>query len=182
MGLEAFVEALELDGDDAFDFGFVEAIEDDGVVDAVEEFWSEVGAEGFLGFGFADFGVFFFEDVLATDVGGEDDDGVAEVDEASLSVGEASVVEDLEEGVEDVGVGFFDFVEEDDGVGATAYLLGELASFFVAYVAGRGSDEAGDAVFFHVFGHVESDEGVFVIEEEFCEGFAELGFADACGA
>ncbi len=39
--------------------------------------------------------------------------GVGEVDRAALAVGEAAVVEDLQEDVEDVGVGLLDFVEED---------------------------------------------------------------------
>ena len=77
---------------------------------------------------------------------GHDDDGVAEVDGAALRVGEAAVVEDLQEDVEDVAVRLLDLVEEDDGVGAPADGFGELAAFLVADVAGRRADEAGDGV------------------------------------
>jgi hypothetical protein len=56
-------------------------------------------------------------------------------------------------------VGLFDLVEEDDGVGAAADGLGELAALVVADVAGRRADEAGDGVLLHVLGHVDADHG-----------------------
>jgi hypothetical protein len=59
-----------------------------------------------------------------------------------VAVGEAAVVEDLEEDVEDLGVRLLDLVEEDDGVRAPADCLGQLAALLVADVAGRGADEA----------------------------------------
>ena len=57
------------------------------------------------------------EDALAADVRGHDDDGVGEVGEAAAAVGEAAVVEHLEEQVEDVGVRLLDLVEEEHAVG-----------------------------------------------------------------
>ncbi len=61
--------------------------------------------------------------------------------------------------VVDVGMGFFDLVQEDDGVGAAADLLGELAAFLVADVAGRSADQPRDVVLLHVLGHVDLDRG-----------------------
>jgi hypothetical protein len=46
------------------------------------------------------------QDVLAPDVRGHDDDRVPEVHGAPLGVGEAAVVQDLEEDVEDLGWAF----------------------------------------------------------------------------
>ncbi len=160
-------DALELDSDDAGEVAVAEAVEDDGFVDAVEEFGAEVIAEGFGDAGFALFLVIDVHDELAADVAGHDEDGVFEVDGAALTVGDAAVVEDLEEDIEDIGVGLFDFVEEDDAVGAAADGFGELAAFIVADVARRGSDETADGVFFHVLAHVDAGHGVFVVEEEF---------------
>ena len=76
----------------------------------------------------------------------------------------------------------FDFVEEDDGVGFTSDGFGELSAFFVPNVSWRRTDESADAVFFHVLAHVESDDGLFIIEEEVGEGASEFGFSDAGGA
>jgi len=114
---------------------------------------------------------------LAADVGGHDDDGVGEVHGASVAVGEAAVVEDLKEDVEDLAVGFFDLVEQDDGVWSPADGFGEASAFLVADVARGCPDESGDGVFFHELGHVESDHGVLVVEEEFGECLAQFGLA-----
>ncbi len=119
---------------------------------------------------------------MRAEVGGHDEDGVLEVDGAALGVGEAAVVEDLQEHVEDVGVRLLDLVEEDDRVGAAADGLGELAALVVADVAGRRADEARDGVLLHVLGHVDADHGGLVVEEELGEGAGGLGLADAGGA
>ncbi len=52
----------------------------------------------------------------------------------------------------------------------------------MADISGWRADDFGCAVGFHVFAHVESQEGLVVIEEELGEGFGEFGFADAGGA
>jgi len=179
---EAVGEAVQLDFDDFADLGVGEAVEDDDFVDAVEEFGAEVAAEGFEDAAVAFFFWQVFHDELAAEVRGHDDDGVLEIDGVALSVGDAAIVEHLEEDVEDVGVGFFDFVEQDDAVRLAADGFAELAALFVSDVAGRCPDEAGHGVFFHVFAHVESDDGSFVVEEEFGEGFGEFGFSDAGGS
>ena len=54
------------------------------------------------------------EDVLRADVAGHDDDGVLEIHGAALAVGDAAVVEHLQQDVEDVVVRLFDLVEQDD--------------------------------------------------------------------
>ena len=122
------------------------------------------------------------QDAVAADVGGHDDDGVLEVDGAALAVGQAAVVEDLQQDVEDVGVGLFDFVEKDDAVGPAADGFGELAAFLEADVAGRRADQAGDGVLLLVLGHVDADHGVLVVEEKLGERARQFGFADAGGA
>ena len=169
---EALADFAELDVDDFGELSFVEAVEDDDVVDAVEEFGAEMGlelgadeflnADLFLGGNGA--GVEGFLDDRGADVACQNNDGVAEIDGPPLPVCEASVVEDLEEDVEDVVVGLFDFVEQNDAVGAASDGFAELAAFLVADVAGRGADEACDGVALHVFAHVDADHGGFGIK------------------
>lgn len=74
------------------------------------------------------------EEVLRSEVGGHDDDGVGEVDCSALAVGEAAVVEDLEQGVEHRDVGLLHLVEEDHAVGSPPDRLRQLAPFFVPHV------------------------------------------------
>ena len=76
-------------------------------------------------------------------------------------------------------MGFLDFVEKDDGVGAAADGFGELAALFVTDVAGRRADEAADVVPLHELAHVEFDERLFAAEEKFGEDFGQLRFTDA---
>jgi len=87
---EAFADAVELEIDDGGEVG---------AVDAVEEFRAEVIAQGLGDEGLALLGVGFVEDVLGADVGRHDEHGVAEIARAALAVGDAAVVEHLEQGV-----------------------------------------------------------------------------------
>ena len=121
----------------------------------------------------------FLDHVARPDVRGHDDDRVAEVHLAARAVGEVSLVEDLQQGVEDFGVGFLDFVEQDDRIGMAAYRFGELSAFAVADISRRGADQPCDVVFFAVFAHVDTDESLVLVEEPFGELFRQQGFAHA---
>ena len=81
-------------------------------------------------------------DELRADVAGHDDDRVLEVDRAALAVGQAPVVEDLQQHVEHVRVRLLDLVEQDHLVRPPADRLGQLAALVVADVAGRRADQA----------------------------------------
>ena len=117
--------------------------------------------------------------VAGADVRRHDDDRVLEIDDAAFAVGEATIVHHLQKNVEDVGMRFFDFVEEHDRIRTAANLLGELSAFFVADVARRRADQARDRMLLHVLGHVDAEQGVLVVEQKFGEGAGEFGFADA---
>ena len=114
-------------------------------------------------------------DVAGTEVGGHHDDGVLEVHHTALCVREATLIEDLQQRVEDVRVGLLDFVEQHHRERLATYLLGELAALLVADVAGRGPEHPGRGVLLGVFAHVEGDERILVAEQELCECLGELG-------
>ena len=141
----------------------LERLEDDDLVDPVQELGPEVLAH-LLG---------------RADVRGHDQDGVAEVDRAALAVGEAAVVEHLQQHVEDLAVRLLDLVEQDDRVRAPAHGLGQLAALVVADVAGRRADQARHRVPLLVLGHVDPDHRPLVVEHELGERAGELGLADA---
>ena len=116
--------------------------------------------------------------VLAAEVGGHNDDGVLEVDGAALVVGEASVVEHLQEDVEDVGVSLLYLVEEHYGVGFAAHSLGELTALVVAYVSWRRTDESRHAELLLVLAHVDTRHHRLVVEQILGESLRQLGLAD----
>src|SRR5579875_265132 len=117
-----------------------------------------------------------------TGVGGDDDNGVSEIDGLAVEVGDAANVEQLQEQVEDLRVRLLDFIKEDDAVRAAAHSLGKLTGLIVADVARRGADQPRCLVAFHEFGHVELDEYVFVSKESLRQRPRQFGFAYACGA
>ena len=94
-------------------------------------------------------------------------------------VGQAAVVEELEQDVEDVGVGLLDLVEEHHLVRPAADRLGQLAAFFVADVAGRRTDQPRHRELLHVLAHVDAHHRALVVEQEFGQRAGELGLADA---
>ena len=165
-------------------------MEDDLIIEPIEE----LGFKGFLRLAknllFDDGVVLFlngsteshgaaFANEFGADIGGHNDDGVSEIDFAGKAIGDLTVLENLQEYVPDIRMGFFDFIEKDDAVGAAADFFGELAALFVADVTWRRADEAGDVELLHVLGHIELDEGIFLAEDLFGEGFGQVGFADA---
>ena len=70
-------------------------------------------------------------------IAGQDDDRVAEVHRPALAVGQASIVEQLQQDVEDLRVGLLDLVEQDDAVGPASDGFRQLAALFVADVPRR---------------------------------------------
>ncbi len=165
---EAIHETSKLDFHDLLDLGNAKGAEHHDVIEAVDEFGAEVEPEFFDHLGFDFFELLGIEEtvavVVAPDVGSEDYDGVLEVHSSALTIGEASVIQKLEEDVEDIRVGFFDFIKKDNAIGSAADDFSELTAFFIPDISRRGSDETGDRVFFSVFGHIDSNHGAVVVE------------------
>jgi len=90
-----------------------------------------------------------------------------------MTVGEPSVIEDLQEQVEHVGVRLLDLIEEKDRIWPAPDGLGELPTLVEADIAGRCPDEARDGVLLHVFAHVQPDQRLFVVEQEAGKGLGE---------
>mmetsp|Transcript_28368 Transcript_28368/g.74981 ORF Transcript_28368/g.74981 Transcript_28368/m.74981 type:complete len:474 (+) Transcript_28368:94-1515(+) len=184
--VEPPLQPPDLQPHDVIELPAAERVEDDGFIESVEEFGAVAGAQ-FVEHSQAH--LFLLEGVgtcggdgRATDVGGEDDDGVLEVDGASLTVGEPPVVEHLQQHVEDLRMGLVHLIEEDDRIGPPPHRLRQLAALVVAHVAGRRADEARDGVALRELGHVEARDGVLRIEELLREGLAQLRLAHAGGA
>src|SRR5579885_1607778 len=192
LALELHGGALDHQVDDLGDLVLAELVEHDRLVDAVQELRPEVLLEGvvdlllhlLVGDGLVGLAEAHrrLAEVGGAQVRGHDQHGVAEVDRAPLGVGEATLLEDLQQRVEDVGVGLLDLVEEHHRERLAAHGLGELAALVVADVARGGADEPADRVLLHVLGHVEADHRLRFAEEELGELLGQLGLADTGGA
>ena len=78
-------------------------------------------------------------------------------------------------------VRLLDFVQQHDGVGLAAHLLGELSALLVADVARRRADESRDRVLLHILAHVDADDGVLRVEKVLGQHLGQVGLADAGG-
>ena len=179
---EASGETGELDVDNLADFLVGESVEDDDLVDAVQKLRAEVATKRLHDALVPFLHSQILHDVLAADITRHDDNGVLEVHSATLTIGDPSVVKDLEEDIEDIAVGLLHLVEEDHGVGLPADGLAELTPLLITHVSGRSSDETSHGVLLHVLGHVEPDDGVLVVKKELGQGLGKLGLTDTRGA
>ena len=98
-----------------------------------------------------------FLNVLAADVARHHHHGVFEVHRAALAVGQAAVIQYLQQDIEHVRMRFFHFIQQNHAVRFAAHLLGQIAALFVAHIARRRANQPRNAVFFHVFRHIHAD-------------------------
>ena len=78
--------------------------------------------------------------MLAADVGSHDNNGIFKVYGTALSVGQAAVIQYLQQDVEYVRMGFFHFIQKNHAVRFAADLFGQVTALFVANIAGRRTD------------------------------------------
>ncbi len=133
----------ELDAGDRGDMRGVQAMEHHRLVDPIQELGPEMGFQlapdrvlDVLGV-LADHGL----DQLRADIGRHHDHRILEVDRAALAVGQAPIVEHLQQHVEHIGVRLLDLVEQDHAVGLAPHRLGQVAALVVADIAGRRANQ-----------------------------------------
>ena len=120
-----------------------------------------------------------FMSVIGAGVGGEDDDGVLEIDLAAFAVFHLALVEHLEEQLQHVGVRLLHFVEQHHGIRPPPHRFGEHAAFAVAHISRRRSLQRGNGVRLLELRHVDGDQVVLAAVEQVGERQRRLGLADA---
>ncbi len=81
--------------------------------------------------------------IFGAQVGGHDQDRVAEVHHVALAIGHAAVVQDLQQGVPDLRMSLLDLIEQHHPIGAAADCFGQLAAFLVAHISWRRTEQDG---------------------------------------
>src|SRR6266480_3275296 len=160
-----------LQGHNALQMLFPERVKGHDLVDAVDELRPERSTQCFRRFSARQLRIFVrqFEDRGRPNVAGHHQHGVPEVHGAALAVGEAPVLQNLQQYIEYLRVGFLNFVKQNNRVRMTPDLLGELPALLVSNVARGCADEPRHAVFLHVFAHVDADHQLLIVEEELRE-------------
>ena len=84
-------------------------------------------------------------------IGGHDQDHIAEIDLLAVMVGELAVIHHLQQDVEQVAMGLFDFVQQQHAMGMLVDAIGQQAALVEADIARRRADQAADGVALHIF-------------------------------
>ena len=53
---------------------------------------------------------------------------------------------------------FLNLIQQDHTIRLTTYFLRQLSAFFIAYIAGRGTNQAAHGEFLHVLTHIDTDQ------------------------
>ena len=106
---------------------------------------------------------------IGTEVGGHDDHRIAKIHGTSVSIGEAPVIKYLQEDVEYVGMCLLYLVKQYKTVRFATNRLGQVSALFITDVTGRCTYQACHGMFFHEFGHIDPDNGLLGIEQEFSQ-------------
>ena len=116
------------------------------------------------------------------EVAGHDDDRIAEIYRTSLGIGQPSIIQDLQEKIEEIRRCLFYFIEQHDTIRFFPYCVSKLCSFFIPHISRRSTDQAGYAVLFHILTHIDAYHRFFTAKKLLCQCPGQLGFANPAGA
>jgi len=116
---------------------------------------------------------------LGTGIGCHDDDDVAEISLSSVVVGQGAVVHDLQQHIEDVRMGLFDFIQQQHTMRFFGHRFGQQATLIKTHVARGRTDQPAHRMALHVLAHVKAHQ---VDAHDVGELLGRLGLAHARGA
>src|ERR1700690_1782267 len=99
-----------------------------------------------------------------------------------MPVSKAPVIKQLQQGIENLGMCFFDLVKENHRIRPSSNRFGQLPTLLIADVTGRRPDEPRNCMPFLVLGHVDPGHGCLVVEEKFRQCLCEFCFPDTSWA
>jgi hypothetical protein len=120
--------------------------------------------------------------VVAAEVGGHQNNGVAEVDFTAFAVAHKAAVEDLIEQVHHVAVRFLHFIQQHHAVRTLAHGFGENAALTVTDVARRRAFQLRNRVRLLVFRQVDGNQRFFAAVHHVRQRQRGFGFPDAARA
>ena len=175
------LQALELYPRNIGDLRLAEGMKDNDLVDPIHELRPEMGLH--LGHHRdLDQRLLFIRvghllDHVRAEVGRHHDHGVLEVDRAAMAIRHAPVVEYLQQHIEHVRMRLLDLIEQDHAIGLAAHGFGQVTTLLVADVARWRADKTRDGMALLEFGHIDANEMLLRVEQEFGERLAQLGLA-----
>ncbi len=117
---------------------------------------------------------------IGPQVGGHDDDRITEIDFSATAIRQETLIKNLQEEIEHIGVRLLDLIQENHGVGIIAHLVSQNSPALGAHDSPGHADE-----FVHgnggvpVLGHVQAHHLLFIPEKKFGQGFGQFCLAHA---
>ena len=108
-------------------------------------------------------------EVRRTKIRRHDDNRVPEVNDTAFTVGQTTVIEDLQHQLYELAGCLLDFVDEGNAVRLAADVFSELPSAVVADVARRSTDESRDRMLLRILGSVDTNDDIWRVEQDRCE-------------
>ncbi len=100
---------------------------------------------------------------------------------SALGIGDPAIVQHLEQDIEHIRMGLLQLIEQNDRIGLPADLFGQLTSLIIAHIARRGTNELGNGILLHIFGHIHPNQVVLTVKQLRSQGLYQLGLAHAGG-
>ena len=118
--------------------------------------------------------------LACTDIRRHDQNCILKVDPSAKTVSQTTFVQDLQQQVEHVRMRFLDLIQQDNRVGLTADLLGQLTALFITYISRRRTDQAGHRKLFEILAHIDTDQSVGRVKQIFRQLFGQMSLTDTC--
>ena len=113
-------------------------------------------------------------------VTGHNNDRILEVDNTSLIVGQPSIIQYLQKDIEYIRMSLFDFIKQDDRIRFTADRFRQLATFIIADISRRRTNQTSRTKLFLIFTHIDTSHHILVVEQIFRQRFGQLCLTDTC--
>ena len=118
------------------------------------------------------------QQILGSDIGGHNQDGVLEVHRLTGGIRDTAVIQNLKQNIEYIRMCFLYLIEEDNRIRFPADCLSQLTALIVADISRRCSDQAGYRVLLHVLTHIDTDHVVLVIEQSLGQSLCQLSLTN----
>ena len=87
----------------------------------------------------------------------------------------------MQQDIENIRVGFFNLIKQNYLIRPAAHCLGQKTALIIADVSRRRTNQPGDCVLLHVFGHINPQHGALVIKQKLRQRLAQFRLADTGG-
>ena len=121
-----------------------------------------------------------FQQIVCTNVGSHDQDCILEVNCTSLGICDSSIIQYLQQYVEDIRMCFLDLIKKYNGIRFSSDSFCQLSTFIVSNISRRSSDQSGHGIFLHVLTHIDTNHVVLIIKQALGKCLCKLCLTYTC--